>query len=756
LIDTRRLLLLGMLLAPSQAMAWDHEELGPASLPAPVLEVGLVPVEGGHPMVLAMGGQVTWLVDPVEVEDVRTLPIGGRDVALLDVDGNGQRDLLLCGSYGVKAVPWEGHLGGIPVRLTSRYCDAIEVVDSPDGRLVATASEDLTLWAVPGDGTLAERERHDLHFEGRALLAAEGELLAVTAPGATEILEWSPHGQSALATGGPVGGLALGPWGWSWTLPERGLLADMTHRTVPLDGTPGALASGDLDGDGQRDLAVLHPTLGLVTVVFGAGGLHERLQFTETISSIAMGDVDRDGCDDMVVGMSEPPGITVLHTKTCESSPPLAIAGPTRTPPAPPVTMRRSSDPESDGDPDARNRAESGPPLADAYKPPPPTERPPEVLGVEIPWFLGDKAARDAERMRVQQYVIVGSGWAMGGALRNVYLQIPFFPALSVEMEWGGPRLRFFLGGDSAALFLWMTENGGGIHLANVSTGFTFGSPRLRTGPFATGGLLNFGAGWRTVFTPWDDGDTLKGIEVRLTWFYPSTGEVMVLYVWSQPMRQPRTQYTGQGRRRTRTIPPPDPVLSEPEEPSESVEDVASEKREEEEPARIPVATAGRRNPQRRIPGLLACRRFGASVGIAAGGSSTRFSWEYVGSDVPISPSVSPVVAMQCEMGGRGLGLLLGLESAPFYSYLTKEDDRLHHMGSHTLGVMIGGDGFRIGPAASAGIWTLSGGLRAAIRLRVDKQKLTHQLDIRAMVHYPSAPAGQVMLLYGVALDPWK
>jgi len=87
LIDTRRLLLLGTLLAPAGAQAWEQEELGPVSLEAPVLGVGLLPVEGGHPMVLALGGQVTWLVDPSNAEDVRTLPIGGRDVALLGLDG---------------------------------------------------------------------------------------------------------------------------------------------------------------------------------------------------------------------------------------------------------------------------------------------------------------------------------------------------------------------------------------------------------------------------------------------------------------------------------------------------------------------------------------------------------------------------------------------------------------------------------------------------------------------------------------------
>ncbi|MBW1880718.1 MAG: hypothetical protein JRJ84_20370, partial [Deltaproteobacteria bacterium] len=255
--------------------------------------------------------------------------------------------------------------------------------------------------------------------------------------------------------------------------------------------------------------------------------------------------------------------------------------------------------------------------------------------------------------------------------------------------------------------------------------------------------------------TPWDNGDTFKGVEVRLTWFYPSTGEVMVLYVWSQPMRQPR--HRDGGRRRARVSPPPDPVAPAAEEPGEEPgEDTTDKKRVRDEPERIPVVASGRKAPPRKVPGMVACRRFGASVGVAGGGSSTRYSWEYVGSDMPISPSISPVVALHCETGGRGLGLLLGLETAPFYSYLTKEDDRLHHMGSHTLGVMIGGDGFRIGPIASAGIWTLSGGLRAAVRLKQDKQKLTHQLDIRAVLHYPSAPAGQVMLLYGVAFDPWK
>ena len=77
-------------------------------------------------------------------------------------------------------------------------------------------------------------------------------------------------------------------------------------------------------------------------------------------------------------------------------------------------------------------------------------------------------------------------------------------------------------------------------------------------------------------------------------------------------------------------------------------------------------------------------------------------------------------------------------------------------MGSHTFGIMLGGEGFRIGPTATAGIWTLGAGLRSAIKLRTDRQGLVHQLDIRASVHYPSAPAGQLMLLYGISFGPWR
>ena len=62
-------------------------------------------------------------------------------------------------------------------------------------------------------------------------------------------------------------------------------------------------------------------------------------------------------------------------------------------------------------------------------------------------------------------------------------------PALSVEFEFGGSRVRGFVGGDSAALFFWVGDRGRGIHLANLTAGMTFGSPRLRTGPFVTGGI---------------------------------------------------------------------------------------------------------------------------------------------------------------------------------------------------------------------------------------------------------------------------
>ena len=545
----RRGWLLVLLLVAGRAEAWSWEEAPGADLPAPVFGVAVVPHQEGKEAILALGGQATWLVDPEDGSTIATLPVVARDTALVDVDGDGQRDLVLCGPDGLRYVRWEGYFEGTVHRLDTRACEAVEVVDAAGGPILAAAGDDVRLYDLPGDGTAQLRQVLDVPLEGKPLLAAEGELLAISSLGSSAIVEWSAHGTSTLAAGGAIGGLALGPWGWTWTLPAQALLADMTHRTVPLDGSPGRLASGDLDQDGQRDVVVLHGD-GLATVLLGARGNWERLRLHDQVSSVAVHDLDGDGCDDLVLGRIAPPGVSVVHTTGCKA-PALAI-------PAGGFEQELAPQPGAEvsvASPDEANRQSFPPPLNPSWQPPPAIERPPQVLGVHLPWFLGEEVALPSEKRRMQHYVVVGSGWAMGGALRNVYLQIPFFPALSVEMEWGGPHVRWFLGGDSAALFLWMSDSGNGIHLANATTGVTFGAPRLRTGPFITGGLLDFGAGWRTVFTPWDDGDTFKGLELRLTWFYPFTGEVMVLYVWSQPMK-------GKHRDDVQTVdrsPPPPP-----------------------------------------------------------------------------------------------------------------------------------------------------------------------------------------------------
>ncbi len=747
----RHYLSMAALLAAAPAQAWTWEEGPGVDLPAPVVGMTVVPHLDDRVQVLAFGAQVSWLVDVLSGRVLATLPVGGRDAVLLDVDGDGLRDLVLCGSAGLRFVNWEGSFKGVVQRLEDRRCSAVAVVDSADGPLLAAAGEDVRIYEAPGNGMLALREVLPVALVGAPLLAAEGELLAVSSVGATEILEWSQAGPTTLATGGPIGGLALGPWGWAWTLPERGALADMTHRLVPIDPRPGALVSGDLDRDGQRDMVVLHDG-GLGTVLLGTTGGWERLRLHGRPTTLVVRDVDLDGCDDLVIGRTDPAGITLLRGDSCEL--PVALPG-TFTPRARSVV-----------DPDNQNRT-AAPTIDPSWRPPPPLERPPRALGMALPPFLGAAATRSEEHERWQHHVIVGSGWAMGGALRNVFLQIPFFPALSVEMEVGGPHFRWFLGGDSAALFLWQTDTGGGIHLANLSTGFTFGGPRLRTGPYATAGLLNYGAGWRTVFTPWDDGETLKGIELRLNWFAPYTGEVMVLYVWSQPMGDRRR------RARTRTVDAaPSVVATASSEVDEGMllavplgaEDRVAAARAASAPpppepkelvARAPISSLHSENP-RRAPALLSCSQMGLYAGVALGGSSTRFSWAYVGSDVPLSVSGSPSIAAMCETGGRGLGLLFSAETAPFYNYLTRDDDKLHQMGSHTFGVMLGGKGFRIGPTATAGIWTLGGGLRAAIKIREDKQGLLHNLDIRATAHWPSAPAGQLMVMYGLAWDSWK
>jgi hypothetical protein len=296
---------------------------------------------------------------------------------------------------------------------------------------------------------------------------------------------------------------------------------------------------------------------------------------------------------------------------------------------------------------------------------------------------------------------LVGGGAVIGGMLGPTQLTLGFSPSFLAAYEYGRGGARVYFAGRTAPTFLWVAGNEAiGGELAFADLGFTVGSERMRMGAFGTAGLLGAGAGVRAVFTPFDTkkGD-LRGLEARLTVFAPRAGNFGLYYVHAfLPRRDEWIAREGEGR---------------------------------------------------------GCARFALAVGGAATVSSTARSWEFVGSDGTAEVSGSPAVAVACETGRRGAGFVISGESAPFAYYRVPTvdggaDRTLHHMGSLTLGAWFGGDGFRAGPVATAGVWALGGGVRAVLTTTAPGDGTHHGVEVRAIAMVPSAPAGEVMALYHV------
>ena len=298
----------------------------------------------------------------------------------------------------------------------------------------------------------------------------------------------------------------------------------------------------------------------------------------------------------------------------------------------------------------------------------------------------------------------------------------------------GSPTVRWFIGGDSAPLFSWVSTRGRGLHLLNLSTGVSVGSPRLRTGPFVTGGLWSMGAGWRTVWTPWNDRwDSTGGIELRLTAMRRSTGQVMLMYVWNQPPERSAKTRARMGR--------PDPAI-----PGWQPLITSGE--------RLEYATVDQDSPLARThpsgTRRTRCHRFSLGLGAAVGASETANA---VTNEPALRWSASPAVSASCEWSERGVALFTGVEMAPLFTTARPRGRPLRHLASHTLGVMFGSDTVRVGPIGTVGIWTLSAGGRASVRLTSTQRGVEHRMELRGSA-LAVGTAGQGLILYTMGLDP--
>ena len=324
----------------------------------------------------------------------------------------------------------------------------------------------------------------------------------------------------------------------------------------------------------------------------------------------------------------------------------------------------------------------------------------PRAFGLEAPRFVGRDPADPFRWPRFE--ALFGTGWAAAGALGDTFVALPVFPAIALEAEWGAPQARLFGSVDSAGLLVWVNGDDASFHLVNASFGATFGGRDLSIGPFATGGFFDFGGGIRVVFTPWDGGSTSShlrraGLEARLTALAPGTGEVMLLYVWR----------TGSGE------------AAEPQ---------------------------GGQAPS-------VCDRFDLSAGVAAGRASTEGTWEFVGSTQRYAPSGSLAIGAACESGERG-GLFVGLETAPGFAWVPFDDgERVHHLGSVTIGYAVGTQDVTIGPIATAGLFVVGGGARLAVT-PFESHGIRHGLDVRALALVPWNGSFEILGMYTLSYDP--
>lgn len=363
----------------------------------------------------------------------------------------------------------------------------VAIGGAPDAPIVVLAGDDGVTARVVNRGDLGAPRAVGPIVAG-PLLAALGDRVAVASRGGSSVIEYSDRGASTFAADGPIAGLAAANGRFVWT--SAADVVDPTHRVIPVAPLAGAVAL--LDRGGAGELVVLHgpDRLGVVSA---AGERIFDLPFP--VAAIHVGDVDGDGCADVVVagsgGAARLPGVCA----------PAVIA----EVPAAPVA-------------------------APAAIPVDPARRAPRPMRLDACTAMAGLAGGGS---------YAPSGWDTVG---RSPLLASASPALALACERGRGSFRLYGGVDSAVAFRYLagasTDAGSrGSHVLAASAGFLYGGDRFRIGPVATAGIAILGAGTRLVWLPFGRrADQIPhGFEIRALALGPAAGpvpsaEIMLMY----------------------------------------------------------------------------------------------------------------------------------------------------------------------------------------------------------------------------------
>lgn len=246
------------------ALAFDLEEGPSRTLAGPADTLVMLAVPGGT-RVAALSGDAVQLLDPLDPSWSVTIP--GEAVALATREGDSR--LWECAEDGLWSAEWAPPAAPDPfVQVSAPPCDALVSVGQA---LVEVTEQSVLRLEDDGAGGLTSTAM-DLVIEGAPLLAASGDAVLVAGLGETSVHLVDADGVTTYEAAGPVSGVGWWQGVPLWTTSSPAELSAADGESDAVYANPGALAEGDLDGDGLTDIAVLHGPDGVIGAFLGGAG----------------------------------------------------------------------------------------------------------------------------------------------------------------------------------------------------------------------------------------------------------------------------------------------------------------------------------------------------------------------------------------------------------------------------------------------------------------------------------------------------